>query len=174
MKSNFSHKILVLLCLFCFSCEKEEPINLLVVSDDFSSIITTDTNTFVDGNGRFSSSGTLDITSNETIAENQNFIIDSRVNKLTYEITNFSGSPQIINNAAIIIGGTRIEIGNIEILNNLNIENYILDRFLLNKIAYDFRNTVEVNTLFTGELNDNSVSFDLIIKANLSIGIDDL
>ena len=175
MKPDFLKNALVLLCFFCFSCEKEDPVHLLVVSDDFSSLITTDTNSFIDGNSRFSSSATLDITSNETIGENENFIIDSRVNKLSYEIANFSGSAATtINNATIIIGGTRIDIGNIEILDNLNTENYIVDRFLLNKIASDFRNTVEVNTLFTGELNDNSVSFDLIIKANLSIGIDDL
>lgn len=174
MKSNFLKKILVLFCLFCLSCENDEPINLLIVNDEFSSIITTDSNSFIDGNSRFSSSATLDITNNEVIADNQNFIIDSRVNTLTYEIRNFSGNPQTINNAAIVIGGTRINIGNIEILSSLNTENFIRDRFLLNKIAHDLRNTVNINTLFTGELNDNAVSFDVIIKTNLSIGIDDL
>ncbi|WP_299119720.1 hypothetical protein [uncultured Winogradskyella sp.] len=166
--------ITVICCLNLISCKQDDGITLTPITDDFSAIVNITSTSFLDEDQRFASYAPLDISINDTIEENQDFIIEARLNKLSYEITNYNGDSQTtLTDAVIIIGGISIEIDDLVIQNNLNTENHIVDRYLLNNIAYNFENSTSINTLITGQLSDTSVSFDVIIRMNITVGIDD-
>ncbi len=175
MKLLRSIFIAVFFLMPILSCEEEEPLNLVGITDDFSANLSLDSESFFDNGQTYNSNTVLDITTNSNIEENQDFIIDSRVNQLSFEITNYNGNPQaMLIGATLVIGSTRINIDDTVIQNIINTEIYISDHYLLNNIARHFGNNTSANVLFTGQLNDNSVSFDATVRLNLTVGIDEL
>jgi hypothetical protein len=172
---HYSFIIVIVICyLNLISCKQDDGITLTPVTDDFSTSVNIMSTSFLDEGQRFASNASIDISVNEIIEENQDFIIEARLNELSYEIVNFDGNAQTtLSDAVLIIGGTSIEIDNLIIENNLNTENHIVDRYLLNNIAYNFKNSTSINTLITGQLSDTSVSFDVLVRMNITVGIDD-
>ncbi|WP_400076823.1 hypothetical protein [Winogradskyella sp. R77965] len=166
--------ITVICCLNLISCKQDDGITLTPITDDFSATVNINSTSFFDEDHRFASNAPIDISVNDSIEENQDFIIEARLNKLSYEIINYNGDSQTtLTDAVLIIGGISIEIEDLVIQNNLNTESHVIDRYLLNNIAYYFKDSTSINALITGQLSDTSVSFDVLIRMNITVGIDD-
>lgn len=172
--------LLVFALTTIFSCEEldklTEELDKLTEFDVTDNFETTVNVSVAEGaSTTWSQEITIDLTSNEEIQKNLEYIQNVTVNSISFEINNYDGAEGgTITEASINVAGLTISVEDIN-LNTADDSNLTFSVGTTEQLATIFtylQNTQTVTATLTGTLNTTPVSFDVVFNVDATITID--
>lgn len=165
----------VIVFMAIFSCDKLDELTEFDVTDSFATTINISISEPSDESQTFTQNATLDIASNNEIADNLDLIQNITINAITYEISNYNGDDDaIVTNASLSFNTINIDVGTLNLKQSddndtiLTIEN----SQQLNAIGNILENSSSISASLTGTISSTPVSFNVIINVDLTATID--
>lgn len=117
----------------------------------------------------------IDLSTLDEVQDNLDLIQSVDVNSISYEISNFNGEPEAtISNASITFGSTSISVAdvNLQEADSNNSVFTIADTGELSAISNALQSSSSINVVLTGDLNSTPISFDVILRLDVTVVID--
>ncbi|GGZ77485.1 hypothetical protein [Algibacter mikhailovii] len=168
--------LLIILLLNVLSCDEIDKLTEFDVRDNFESVFRISESANSEGQPvSITETVTVDISTNQEIADNLNLIQSIAIESITFKIENFSGNDNItLSNASIAFNNEIITLEDINlssaegsgtVYNIGTASNY-------NTIANILKNDPSVTAKISGTISEIPVSFDLRLKVDLKVVID--
>ena len=164
--------VLFILLIASSSCDELDELTEFDIKEDFSTSISV--NLDEESNLSWSDSATIDISTNQEIADNLDLIQNVSINSLTYEINNVSGEGTTISEASISFNGQSISVENLNLVtaDTNNTVFTIEDTSLLTSIGNALENNPVITVGLSGTIDAVPASFDVIVTLDSTVTVD--
>ncbi len=175
MKSILKIVPLFIMFAFAFSCDEADELTEIDVKQTISSTINVDVPDAQGAAISFNSSRVIDLSTIEEIQGNSDLIESVSIDVITYEIQNYTGAQDAtITNASMTFGSTTVQVSDINLqqADTNNTVYRIENTSQLNAISNVLQSNAEVNVEFDGTLDSTPVTFDVLLKVDVTVVVD--